>query len=87
MEKRHVCSFLIGLSAGSAIGLLFAPHSGKKNRAQIREAASDGAAYIKGCGETAHDLVQEGKNEMMRQQDGIIDGVRRGVDAYQKAVS
>jgi gas vesicle protein len=87
MDKQHGCTFLIGLSAGCAIGMLFAPHSGKKTRSQIGEAANKGAAYMKERGEAVCGLVDQGKDEVVRQAEDVVEGVKRRVQDYKKAVS
>jgi len=91
MERARICDFLIGLSMGATTGLLFAPHSGKKTRTQIAEAATDGAAYVKEGGETVRDavlgVVERGKDEIARQKEGISEVIKRGAKAYKRAVS
>jgi hypothetical protein len=72
MDKRNICIFMIGLSIGAGVALLFAPRSGKKTRTRIAEAAADGAAYAKECGETVRDTT--------------LDVIGRGTKAYKKAV-
>jgi gas vesicle protein len=85
-NKGHICGFLLGLSVGGSVALLFAPRPGKKTRTQIAQAATDGVTYVKECGEAVRDatgeLVERGKEEIARQKDGI----KRGVEAYQETV-
>ena len=91
MERARICDFLIGLSIGATTGLLFAPHSGKKTRTRITEAATDGVAYVKECGETVRDavlgVVERGKDEIARQKEGISEVMKAGAKAYKRAVS
>jgi|KBSMisStaDraftv2_1062788.scaffolds.fasta_scaffold1053162_2 gas vesicle protein len=87
MNKDHICGFLFGLSVGGAIALLFAPRAGAKTRAQIAQAAADGAAYAKETvRDTARGLVERGKEEVARQTDDIARAIKRGEQAYQEAV-
>jgi len=90
MNKDHICGFLLGLSAGGSIALLFAPRSGKKTRSQIAQAAADGVTYVKECGETVRDttrgLVERGKEKVAQQKDSVANTVNQARDAYEEAV-
>ncbi len=91
MKKDQICGFLLGLGIGSALGSLFAPHSGKRTRTHIAQAAADGAAYAKGRGEAvrgaAQGWVERGAEEIARQKEGVSQAIKRGTEAYQDAVS
>jgi len=88
--KSHVCGFLLGLSVGGSVALLFAPRRGKKTRAQIAQATADGAGYVMEYGgavrDTAQDLVKRGTEEVARQKQGVANAIRRGAEAYQETV-
>ena len=91
MVRARICDFLVGFSMAATAGLLFAPHSGKKTRSRITEAATDGAAYVKECSETVRDaalgVVERGKDEIARQKEGISEVIKRGAQAYKRVVS
>jgi len=88
--KGHICSFLLGLSVGGSIALLFAPRPGKKMRKQIAQAATDGVTYAKEYGETVRDttrdLVERGKDQVAHQKDAVANAIKRGTEAYQETV-
>jgi gas vesicle protein len=56
-------AFAIGLGAGAALGLLYAPQSGEDTRGYIRDAAQDGV----------NEAVARGKSLARRARKGIED--------------
>jgi gas vesicle protein len=91
-------NFLIGLGVGAAAGILCAPYSGKKTRERITDTANHGASYCKDRTATASDAVMEfieqgrhffehGREEILRQKLGLTEAIKRGSDAYKRAVN
>ena len=70
MEKKDLAAFLLGLSVGVGISLLFAPKSGQETRALIKDRADEGTEYLKQCGgevkQTAAEWVDKGKEALSR---------------------
>jgi gas vesicle protein len=91
MKKQYLCHFLIGLSMGAVAALLFVPCSGKKTRARITDAATNGAAYVKDCGETASDAVlgfiEQSRDQINRLKEGFAEAIQSGTRAYKQAVN
>ena len=90
MNKDRICGFLLGLSAGGSIALLFAPRSGKKTRSQIAQAAADGVTYVKGYGETVRDttrgLVERGMEKVAQQKDSVANTLKQVTEGHKEAV-
>jgi gas vesicle protein len=97
----EVALFLTGVGTGLAVGMLFAPRSGKENRRLIREKAQEGKdllknsvdqgqEYIKRRGadlvDQANEQIDRAKNAVSKQKDEFSGAVQAGVDAYARTV-
>jgi len=89
MDSKGLSSFLLGLGVGVAIGVLFAPKSGKETRQLIRDKADEGTEYLKQRGneikQSATEWVDKGKEAINRQKDTLADAVEAGRQAYREA--
>ena len=74
MEDNKLSYFLFGLGMGVAIGVLFAPQSGKETREVLRSKANEGRDYLRRKGEEVRDSTSE-----------LRTRVRKAVDAGQEA--
>ena len=86
--KDCTIGFLIGIGAGLAIGLLWAPQSGTEARGFLAARTQDGVDRVRG---TANDLansasafVETSRAEVVRQQEGLRNAVEAGKKAYQQ---
>jgi gas vesicle protein len=86
MERSRAAEFLIGLTVGALISLLFAPRSGKKTRTWITQTTTDGAAYVKDCGGTVLGVLEQGKETIIRHKHGVAEAVKLGTREYKRAV-
>ncbi|SRR5712692_3055229 len=80
--------FLLGLSIGSLIGILFAPKSGEETREYLTQKTKDGGEYARkkarGLRERAEDLVERGKEVVTETKEQIAAAVDVGRETYQQ---
>lgn len=80
-------NFLLGLSIGLTIGVLFAPKAGNETRDLIANKASDGSDYLADQAEQlknqASDLVEKGRNILADQRDKLSTAADRVQKVYQ----
>ena len=83
--------FLAGLGIGAALGVLYAPKSGKETRDDIARYAQDGTDQVKRRAkqyrEQANQWVEKGKDVVTQQKDQIRSAVEAGKQAYREATS
>ncbi len=81
--------FLAGLGIGAAVGILYAPKSGRETREQIWQAAEDGretvTARAKQYKDQANQWVDKGKQYVDSQREQIKSAFEAGKSAYREA--
>jgi gas vesicle protein len=81
--------FLAGLGIGAAVGVLYAPKSGRETREDIQKYAQEGSEYVKDRAqkyrEQANQWVEKGKDVVSQQKDQIRNAVEAGRQAYREA--
>ena len=82
---HRLMGFFAGIGAGIGLGLLFAPRSGNRTRAILRQRAADGAEYIRQRGSEAKDAAAETVREGSRRIATEAEAVRAAVDAGRRA--
>lgn len=86
MDKRDPSAFLLGLSLGLGISMLFAPKSGKETRALIKDKAGEGTEYLKQRGDivrqTASGWVDKGKEALSRQKGSLSAAAENDNETY-----
>ena len=80
--------FLAGMGIGAAVGLLFAPRSGRETREYLRERAEEGKGYVS---KKAHELrkgaeeyVEKGKEAVAQQKETVAGAIEAGKQAYRQ---
>ena len=83
--------FLAGLGIGAALGVLYAPKSGKETRDDIARYAQEGSEYVKDRAkqykEQANTWVERGKDVVSQQKEQIRSAVEAGKQAYREATT
>lgn len=90
MNRDTLFSALIGMTVGAGLALLFAPESGHRLRGRIAYRARGEARRLKHQAEdlqaSAVNLVEQGREQAIRQRDGIVNAVEAGKQAYFETV-
>lgn len=85
-DDKKFSYFFLGLGIGVAVGILFAPKSGEETRELLRNKADEGSDYLKRRGEelrdAATDLLDRGRQAVVRQKDQLAAAVEAGKSAY-----
>ncbi len=78
--------FTVGVAAGAAVALIYAPQSGEKTRRQLRRGIEDAGDYIKDTAETIGDqaekYIRRGKDVV----GDIADSASNAVNTARKVV-
>jgi gas vesicle protein len=78
--------FTVGVAAGAAVALIYAPQSGEKTRRQLRRGLEDAGDYLKDTAETftdhAEKYVKRGKGIV----EDVVDSATNAVSAAKKVV-
>jgi gas vesicle protein len=88
--KNYWFAFGIGVTAGAAIALLYAPQTGIKTRKQLRKGVEDASDYLEDAAnylkEQAERLSKETEKAIKRTRGPIERTVDRAGDVVQSAV-
>jgi len=88
--KGFWIAFGLGVSAGAAVALLYAPQAGVKTRRQLRKNINDGVDYLEDAAEylkeQAESLSKEAQKTIKRTRGQVEDVVDKVTDAASGAV-
>lgn len=88
-ESNGFMWFLAGLGIGAAVGILYAPKSGRETREAIMQAAEDGReavnTRVRQTKEQASQWVDKGRQYVDSQKDQIKSAFEAGKQAYREA--
>jgi gas vesicle protein len=83
-------AFGLGVAAGAAVALLYAPQPGVKTRRQLRRNFDDGVDYLEDAAsylkEQAESLSKEAQKTFKRTRSQVADAVDKASDAVSGAV-
>ncbi len=83
--------FLTGVGIGTAVGILYAPHSGDETREFLMNKAEEGRDYVKKRAQDARQQAEQwterGKEAYNAQKDQIRSAVDAGRQAYREKTS
>jgi gas vesicle protein len=88
--KNYWLAFGIGVTAGAAIALLYAPQTGVKTRKQLRKGVDDASDYLEDAAnylkEQAERLTNETEKAIKRTRVQVERSVDKATDVVQSAV-
>ena len=90
MADNRLPFFLTGVGLGTALGLLVAPKSGDRIRADLRQGARSAGEFVAqnsdGIRRAANDALERGKQAAQSQRGQFEGALEAGIEAYRKAV-
>ena len=78
--------FTIGVAAGAAVALLYAPQTGEKTRKQVRRKLEDATDYVKDTADTLSDHASKAYKVSRNAVGDAIDTAGNVYDAAAKRV-
>ncbi len=87
-KKDTLLAFVLGGVIGAALGILYAPKSGRETRYNIRRMGEDLADTVNDLGddlkETGRKVYEEGREKVMSGKDKISEAFEAGKKAFDK---
>jgi len=89
--KNCTLSFMMGLGWGVGIALLLAPKSGNQTRSLIAGKAREGTDHLKhqaaGLRDSATELLEKGRQDVVRHKEGLQHAVEASKKAYRESAA
>ncbi len=79
-------AFMVGVAAGAAVALLYAPQTGEKTRRQLRRNLEDAGDYIKDAADTVSDHAEKYVKRGRGIVEDVVDSASNAVTAAKKVV-
>ena len=85
-ELKVWAAFAVGVAAGAAVALLYAPQSGEKTRRQLRRNLEDAGDYVKDAADTLGDHAEKYVKRGRDIVGDVVDSASNAVSAAKKVV-
>jgi gas vesicle protein len=90
MDRDGLANFVLGVGVGVVVGLLFAPKTGEETRELLKNKADEGKEYLRKRSvelrESAGEIIDRGREAVVRQKDTLAEAVAAGKQAYRETV-
>ena len=80
-------AFGVGVAAGAALALIYAPQSGARTRRQIRRAVADAGDYLKDTADSVQDMAGKYIKRSKDVVGDVVDSAQNVASAARRAVS
>ncbi len=83
--------FVVGAGIGAIVAVLLAPKTGEQTRKLIAKKAREGKDYVEAKGKElkgqAEDLLEKGKEVVIKQRDRLAEALEAGKEAAKSSLS
>jgi gas vesicle protein len=80
-------AFGVGVAAGAALALIYAPQSGARTRRQIKRTVSEAGEYIKDTADTVSDAANKYLKRSKDVMGDVVDSAQNVVTAAKRVTS
>jgi len=79
-------AFMVGVAAGAAVALLYAPQTGERTRRQLRRGLEDAGDYLKDAADTFGDQAEKYVKRGRDIVDDVVDSASSAVNTAKKVI-